>query len=111
MKWFTFLYALYILALSLAPCTDAYEHRRCTDHPVAAQSADHGHDHDHGDDTSDTCTPFCMCSCCHTSMTAFTIPASDIPVIRYQEPEDEVSTYQFSFSSAYYGNIWQPPKA
>lgn len=108
MKWFTFIYALYVLALSVAPCADAYEHRRCSGHPVAEQEAHH---HDHDEDTTDSCTPFCMCSCCHTSMTAFTLPGSVLPAIAYQEPRDEVSTYRFTFSSAYYGNIWQPPKA
>ena len=88
----------------------------CSD--VKAQSVSDNHtqisidtENSHSNENDDACSPFCFCSCCQITVTAFKIePLLEIP-----------SQVQFSFSNkilfnknniAYqvYNPIWQPPK-
>jgi hypothetical protein len=67
--------------------------------------------HDHQEDT-ESCSPFCTCACCGstivfnfqcpvlmTESTSFSFPLSERIIVKND-----------SFTSNFYGNIWQPPK-
>jgi hypothetical protein len=101
-----------MLALSLIPCSDGegvgilevanhffdIEHQHVSSHDK--------HSNNCGDDT---CTPFCVCSCCSVSInipnnTIF--PNKHIPLI-----SSKLHTYNSSFyPSGFLTSIWQPPK-
>lgn len=100
-----------MLALSLIPCGDGgggiveivnhltgIEHQHISDH-------EH-HSNGCGDDT---CTPFCVCSCCSMAL--------DVPIklsfqVEYLPPTPIKSPTSFStfIPSSFHLSIWQPPK-
>ncbi|MDB5255459.1 MAG: hypothetical protein JWM14_154 [Chitinophagaceae bacterium] len=99
-KPFIYFFACYIFAITLAPCQDAYT---CEDQ--AAHEASHSHE----EDDMDTCSPFCICSCCNTASVLQTYFVSfDFPkVIHHQKNH---SPYLASMPLPVYNSIWQPPK-
>lgn len=67
---------IYFIALLIMPCSD-----------VKAQAVSDNHseisiikEHSHSDKSDDACSPFCFCSCCQITVTAFKIdPLLEIP--------------------------------
>ena len=105
MKFLLYMFGIYIVALSIMPCSDASNDCN-SEMPYRIQVAGH----DHKDDTRDVCTPFCTCTCCRTitgSKTAFRIAELLKPI---EATSIAYPFGNFSFVSNYYGNIWQPPK-
>lgn len=104
MRFFVFIFSIYILALSLVPCNDVYNgHNR--EKTVAAYSQSHGKA-----DKNDTCTPFCTCSCCNISASPETDPIKicfektlSLSIVKF--PLGNITIF-----SNYNGSIWQPPK-
>ncbi|SOD18256.1 DUF6660 family protein [Pedobacter xixiisoli] len=94
-------FLLFVVLISLLPCTDEVE---CTDAPAVTSSQI-----THGDDKAvETCSSICMCACCGQRIVAveqvkFQIKAS------VQFPNHTVKNYQF-FLEQLDSNIWQPPK-
>lgn len=93
-------FAFYFLSLSVMPCNDEQD---CKDSQHVEQVAQ-AQDHDHA---NETCTPFCVCSCCATHIlfsnfsTEFSVIAETAAV--YSEASNA------DISSAVI-TIWQPPK-
>ena len=105
MKFFAYIFSIYILALSVMPCSDASND--CRSKTEVAERADA---HSHKNDTNDICSPFCTCTCCSVSanpkFTPFSIKIAKLVVVsKLTFPNRE-----FSFVSNFYGNIWRPPK-
>lgn len=100
-----------MLALSLIPCGDGgggivelvnhffgVEHQHVSDHEQ--------HSNDCGDDT---CSPFCVCSCCST---VIDVPEK-LPFQATLPPPIPSKTPSFTPNinpSAFLTSIWQPPK-
>ncbi|MBK9107330.1 MAG: hypothetical protein IPM92_02840 [Saprospiraceae bacterium] len=103
MKFFTITFSLYILVLSLVPCGDVHD---CNEVQITYISANA--DTDHHKHETDTCTPFCICSCCGTSVINMHDPAtfSDIVLVHSKD----LPVYMQTFLSIAYFHIWQPPK-
>ncbi len=111
MKITIYIFSIYMFVLSLAPCGDGgngiveitqhffeVEHQHISDHDQHSNSC--------GDDT---CTPFCVCSCC--SM-ALDIP-SKLPFwVKYlaPTPKKTPSLYSDLIPSSFHHFIWQPPR-
>ena len=100
MKTIQILLSLYFLLLAVIPCVDA-ENVHIT-RTVTEKHADDQH--------QDLCPPFCVCNCCGTfalsQLQIFSwtlLDNSSIPVGKMPE-------YQSVFVSAFFGNVWQPPK-
>ena len=110
MKLAVHIFTIYMIALSFAPCGDGgngiveiakhffgIEHQHISDHDQ--------HSNGCGDDT---CTPFCVCSCC--SM-ALDVPAKvayllkDLPPV----PANQPSSYSDFIPSLFIQSIWHPP--
>ena len=101
MKFFTIIFSIYILVLSLAPCSDSVE----CDEGNKTEQSHNNHKHE-----NENCTPFCICACCGQPV------ASNInyPVAQtVSKPEifnKSISIYNQTFISQFNANIWQPPK-
>ncbi len=63
LKLFTIILSIYVTCLALVPCSDFENIQSGQELSVEAT-----HDHDHPDNCNDSCTPFCMCACCHTNV-------------------------------------------
>ncbi len=105
MKLLTLIWALYLVALSLAPCSDAVNN--CEDNAIVEQTDNH----DHNKDQDDNCTPFCHCACCSINIAVYNFSLEE--ALRTPEYFVEKKTIfrDISHTADYYGNIWQPPKA
>lgn len=105
MKFFTVIFSIYILALSVMPCSDAYND--CKDN---TEFADNSQSHNHKSDTNDFCSPFCTCTCCSVSanpnFAPFSIEVKKLVAVSKLSFQNR----EFFLASNFYGNIWQPPK-
>lgn len=103
MKFFTFIMAFLVLALSCLPCADqdvdVKDNNAKTELSKSTDGAHKSHD--------DCCSPFCHCSCCSTYLVAQSIP---------------FFAFTRVYSSAYFETlvdddlieislpVWQPPQ-
>lgn len=103
MKFFTITFSVYILVLSLVPCGDFNDCNEIQDTHISANT-DHGnHKHE-----TETCSPFCICSCCGSNainMDDLATFSDMVPVYLKTTP-----VYNKTFNSVVYFHIWQPPK-
>lgn len=105
MKLLPFLFAIYLLALSLMPCTDSSV---CMDgkenvHMELASDTDSDH-HQH----EDTCTPFCSCNCCGISMAILSFEKFVLEApLKYVSTTSVVNQHA---TTRFLHSFWQPPK-
>lgn len=104
MKFFSLILSIYILALSLVPCTDGVVNEVCGSEKI--ELSDSGHSHEHSNH-SDDCTPFCTCTCCGSIVT---IPPSQY----FWSPTIIVCSsylfpYSLNYSFDYVEGTWHPP--
>jgi hypothetical protein len=103
MKFFLFLFSIYLLALGCLPCADD----KCLkDGTVIESKALHTSDC-HGEEV---CSPFCICNCCSIHITAANnIIHSAAPLQREIAEQQTIAVHQPLITRA--GNsIWQPPR-
>ncbi|MNW94368.1 hypothetical protein D3C86_237700 [compost metagenome] len=107
MKYAVFILVFYLMGMMMLPCSDAYN--ECKSEEALQAEIEVSKDHSHGADANDNCSPFCNCSCCHTTIdTKFLAKKEEAPRAIFQEKKF-LFTNQ-CFVSSYYGSIWQPPK-
>lgn len=98
-KYLSFILALYILILSVAPTI-------VEDKCLQEQTTEQGQS-EQDQDCSDCCSPFMGCHTCN----GFTFPTATFSlksVIVYSEKK--IPLYKDNFSSDFFPSIWQPPK-
>lgn len=109
-KWLTTILSLYLLGLSVWPCSDERLPVMGQESAAVVVSVDRsqpGSAHQH----EDQCTPFCTCACCAATLTV---------LLKYGytliQPTDGVtiSTDHFPYSPTHWATpdaaIWQPPQ-
>lgn len=97
---FYILFAFYFLSLAVVPCSD---NEPCDD-GCGTEMTHHESENDHSEET---CTPFCVCSCCAAHIVVNTID-NQIVIASI-----EVRSYCETPTSKVQGAIlpiWQPPK-
>ncbi|WP_126974316.1 DUF6660 family protein [Gynurincola endophyticus] len=107
MKWLVTIFSFYLVALLIAPCSDAENNcDNLAGIPLSGQLKDHAHNQD----KDDLCSPFCNCVCCSVNVRSidFTITRIHTPVLPFIALNDILS--DSALVSNYYGNIWQPPR-
>lgn len=110
MKLFSFILSIYIFCLAIMPCSDFHIVLNESEYSVAYQEDHESHDHDQNKD--EHCSPFCICTCCHTPMN-FEFGQKDVvSSIPYTQVSTDDNTFMYydSPSSSYLNTIWQPPK-
>lgn len=98
-KTIKILLSLYFLLLACIPCVDA----------EVAHKTQTTEQHS-GDEHHDLCPPFCTCNCCGTLVISQLNVVSYSFVKPHPIPQTQTPEYQSVFLSAFFGNIWQPPK-
>jgi len=93
--------AIYMLSLVLMPCSDNCD-TDSHNFPLTIQTAQEHHEQD-----NDMCSPFCICTCCATSI-SITQYQTDLFTLAYS-PETFPS-YEESGYSAFAADFWQPPR-
>lgn len=102
MRYFAFLFSIYILCLVSAPCVDDTLH---LSNGVPGESS--GQVPISHSDHTDACSPFCVCSCCNVMVTISPDITISQPFFSVQrsfiaEPSSFISSFSHTF--------WQPPK-
>ena len=90
--------------LTIVPCSD-FEHD--TSHNDSTVESHHSHEHS-GDCEDDGCSPFCICSCCHTNF---------VLTLKYSLKTQELRSYSLEkrdnysdmLSSPYHEVLFHPP--
>jgi hypothetical protein len=103
MKCFAVMFSFYLLALAIMPCTDNEHHVHAADELAVPSAGDNNTTTQH----TEKCSPFCICSCCGTSLAIhdFQTTAS-VP----QHADTQKTMYQSNFISEVSFPIWHPPK-
>lgn len=101
MRLFCFIFALYVAALAVMPCGDNED---CTQSKLQIELADDHSEHEH---ESEMCTPFCICSCCGTSLQVANIFNFEIVTAVTSKPLPTSYTDSIQEISL---SIWQPPQ-
>jgi hypothetical protein len=110
MKFFSLILSVYIFCLAIMPCNDM--HLLLEESKQAIAHHDDHTTHDHDQDTEKHCSPFCTCTCCHTSVN-FEFGSKNVLVsTKFVQVSrvDNTFLYYDSPSSTYRNTIWQPPK-
>lgn len=96
---------MYIVALSVYPCSDK---ETCADERRKGSIVINTDDHDHTSGEMDRCTPFCICSCC-----AAHIQLNHLSEITFANFVHNTLVATLYFDKTFLNNakaIWQPPK-
>lgn len=106
-KFLRLILTIYFIALLVMPCSD-----------VNAQSVSFNHseispnrERSHSTEKDDACSPFCFCSCCQITVTAFKIePLLEIPSKIPVYFSKKILFHKNNIAYQVYDHIWQPPK-
>ena len=60
---------------------------------------------------AETCSPFCICSCCSLSVAHCNLTANLTTNARGNAEPSRISSYTNPSATAFLNSIWQPPKA
>ncbi|TLP79781.1 DUF6660 family protein [Maribacter sp. ACAM166] len=103
MKNLTIILAIYLLGLNFAPCSDTI-----ADNDDVQTEYSQATDGDHNHNSSDLCSPFCQCHCCHMH----TIDFGLIPYVPFQPYiSNEVFAYSQNAGKNFPISLLQPPRA
>ncbi|WP_228462905.1 DUF6660 family protein [Chryseobacterium caseinilyticum] len=98
---------IYFFALSVMPCSDVSAQSFAGDQSQTSMSAERSH----SDETDDSCSPFCFCSCCQITVTAFKIePLLQVPSQVSFYFSQKILFHKNNIAFQVYDHIWQPPK-
>ena len=106
MKYLSFLLSIYLLVISILPCSDAHSMDTAAPMRIEQSCADN-HEAHH----TDACSPFCVCNCCSTNVSLTInndVELKTLKPIYFEQIQYVLQT--INFHSTYFGNIWQPPK-
>ncbi|MBA8986866.1 DUF6660 family protein [Sphingobacterium cellulitidis] len=108
MKFISSILMIYVLVLTLIPCSDHIGEIHTHDHNKVSHQ---NHEKEDTNGTEDSCTPFCTCSCCGISLTA-----ASFHIFQLENPAEsfnhtELQEKEYPLVTKYQENIWQPPQA
>jgi len=106
MKFLSLILSIAILAVSFVPCTDNLV--IMTGSSLKKEIKSSPNSSNEHNNTSDSCSPFCTCSCCAAS--AIYSPFSRAQVVKVIFQSKKYPLYNISLNSEVFYSIWQPPK-
>ncbi len=98
MKWLSYIVSIYIFSLLIFPCQDD-----C----IFSATTETEHSTNHDDQDCHSCSPFCVCNCCHVN-TIITLSAIIKTTVTIPTLFNVI--YKESFIKDIIFSIWQPPK-
>jgi len=89
------------------PCSDVKAQPTVENHTQVSMNAENSHSME----KDDACSPFCFCSCCQVTVTAFKIePLLEIPTKVPVYFSKKILFHKNNIAFQVYDHIWQPPK-
>ena len=106
MKSFWILFTLFLLTLSVYPCSDSEE---CKTKSVIEVFENNNHEKHHHD--NEECPPFCACTCCGLNVFQLqNIEYSFNKKLIFNILNKKINFYSFIYNKKIASKIWQPPK-
>ncbi len=106
MKFFCFIFSIFLLILSVLPCNESVECYDISKTIISQTDSHNNHTHE-----TDQCTPFCICTCCGVYFfqiqTPFLSSKENVVVL---DNEKLKTVYSFFYKQNISSKIWQPPK-
>ncbi|WP_139418819.1 DUF6660 family protein [Chryseobacterium mulctrae] len=107
MKLLRFILTIYFIALLIMPCSDVKAKSVKDNHTQISLNTENSHSHN----IDDGCSPFCFCSCCQITVTAFKMePFLDVPLQVKAYFSKKILFHRNNIAYQVYDHIWQPPK-
>ena len=103
MKVLSIILTFYLFYLCSFPCQDKCNVSECK----AKTEADSHKSHESKSDDCSTCSPFCVCNCCHGNTL---IALSPVFTAFYNIPSTDITSYRVFQIKEILFSIWQPPK-
>lgn len=107
MRFFCIIFSFYLLFLSWQPCQDITANKVIHQKNYAEQPDFHVTQEQN---ETDDCSPFCICSCCQTSVTYANLFFRITNIITNKITSKTSAFYQNPDEKTYQNSIWQPPK-
>ncbi len=106
MKNFWFIFSIFLLSLSVYPCSENDNCEKKTKSEVSKNNNSQNQQQE-----AEHCTPFCTCSHCPASVFFIHIITYNLKkkVILFQEKK-LISFYNYTYTKTISDKIWQPPK-
>ncbi len=105
MKVFAIIFSVYLLALSIVPCTDG-EVRTVQNEPAKITHSQNQNIHPN---KKDYCTPFCTCYCCNTTTVTFKLNVQKVKIKHPHQIKEQFPFIESNYISDFYGSPWRPP--
>ena len=99
-KLVTLILSLFLLGLSIAPCSDVPK----SDNMEISLSSQGDHDHR---EAEDLCSPLCVCHCCHSHLVVNQVFINELGALTFPLHR---TTYTDPITSGYISSILQPPQ-
>jgi len=97
----------YFIALLIMPCSDVKAQPVENNYSQISMHTEDSHSHN----IDDGCSPFCFCSCCQITVTAFKMePFLEVPVQVKAYFSNKILFDRNNIVYQFYNHIWQPPK-
>lgn len=110
MNYFTFIFSLYFLVLSIVPCTDIHATDIPATQALKVVLSDHHTDCPH-EKEQDFCPPFCICNCCGQIFVTARNYKLHLPSLnKYHLQEKSHFYYTENRQSDYLSSIFRPPQ-
>ncbi|SEK51422.1 hypothetical protein SAMN04487910_0701 [Aquimarina amphilecti] len=103
MRFLTATLSVFLLFMSIMPCSDSFNLEHQDELSITDKQ------HDHSNDTDDSCASLCICACCGLTITYELIKPFDIEINSMIISNDDF-TNQPKYTFFYLPNIWQPPQ-
>lgn len=104
-KGIRLIFTLYVFFLAVYPCSDS---NTCVDEQKAGMVLIANDDHAHTSNEQDSCTPFCICSCCAAHIQLNQV--ADITFSILIHNTQLATLYQEKPMLNNGNSIWQPPR-
>lgn len=109
MKLIWFFLSIYLVTLSILPCSDKNEcdNKHKKEQAKFSKSNNHSqHRHE-----NEQCAPFCICACCGAQTYQLQVPFINLTENKvFAHKKKQIFTYVFIYSKEFSSPIWQPPK-
>ncbi|TBN14378.1 DUF6660 family protein [Hyunsoonleella pacifica] len=103
MKFATIILSLFLLFLSVKPCSDGQNLEDQNPKEISVN-------HNHQEDSDDSCPVTCICNCCGMSITYEPLGSFNLVAIDPKISTEIISPYQSIYRFDFHSNIWQPPQ-
>ena len=89
--------------MTTVPCGDSNDCKATLETLISTANNHQQHQHN-----SESCTPFCTCTCC--AVPVINLSTTRTSILKVQFQSNKYPLYTEAFTSIIFSSIWQPPQ-